>query len=231
MKIAAFLLAGAAAIWAAWVYVLHPDVTLNYRLTAEVQMRDRTYTGSAVIETRWSETLVNPLGLADDWTVRERGEAVVVDMAEDGVVLVTLAGYTQQQPRLLPQGVFGTDIGTRTLREYLQGISRDQRVIQVKPDAVPVVIWLKDRLDPSSAICIEPDGAQDGVATPSFPRVQMRMVHEPATEGIYAVLPWLRPLLEPTPYGRGSLEFIDLRRRFPQRVCYCAPRDLKRNGF
>ena len=229
MKIAASALVAAAVIWALCNYVLFTDVVLSYRLTAEVLMDGQNYTGSAVIETRWTQTLFNPLGLADNWTEREKGEAVVVDMAEHGVLLVTLAGYTRQQPKLLPQMVFGTEEGTRTFRGYLRALARDRRVKPVKQNDVPVVIWLKDRLDPSSAICIEPDGIAPAAAAPSFPRVQMQMVDEPPTERVYATLPWLEPILRSDPYGRGSLTFIDLGRRYPERPCYCTPLDLKRN--
>ncbi len=201
MRTAAFVLVGAsvaaAATWALVSFVLYPDVVLNYRLMAEVEMRGKTYTGSAVIKTRWRQTLLNPLGLADDWSEREMGEAVVVDMAEEGVVLVTMAGYTQQQPKLLPQMVFGPEEGARTFRGHLQALARDRRVKRVEPKRVPVVIWLKDRLDPSSAACIEPDGgALADANVPTFPRVQMQMTDEPPTERIYTILPWLIPIAE-----------------------------------
>lgn len=134
-----------------------------------------------MVETRWTQTLFNPLRLVDDLTAREKGDAVVVDMGEYGVVLVTLAGYTQQ-PKLLLRMVFGMG--------DLRALARDRRVVPVKPDRVPVVIWLRDRLDPSSAVCIEPDGTAPPVAdAPSFPRVQMQIVDEPPTERIEAVLP------------------------------------------
>ena len=225
MKIAVSVVAVAAAIWALCNYVLFPDVVLSCRLTAEVAMAGQTYTGSAVVETRWTQTLFNPLGLADNWTEREKGEAVVVDMGEHGVVLVTLAGYTQQQPKLLPQMVFGTG--------DIRSLARDRRVMPVKPDDMPVVIWLRDRLDSSSpAVCIEPDGTTPPVAdAPSFPRVQMWMVDEPPTERIEAVLPWLGPILRSDPYGEGNYRFIDRDRRYPERLCYCSARDLKRNRF
>lgn len=219
-----------AATWALCHYVLFADVALSYRLTAEVVTDGQTYTGSAVVETQWTQTLFNPLGLEDNWTEREKGEAVVVDMAQHGVVLVTLAGYTRQQPKLLPQMVFGTEEGTRTFRGYLRALARDRHVKPVKPDDLPVVIWLKNRLDPSSAVCIEPNGTAPATdAAPSFPRVQMQMVDEPPTEQVYAALPWLEPILRADPYGRGSLTFIDLSRRYPERLCYFSPRDLKRS--
>ena len=229
MRIAASVAVVAAAIWALCHYVLLADVVLSYRLTAEVAMGGQTYTGSAVVETRWTQTLFNPLGLADNWTTREKGEAVVVDMAEHGVLLVTLAGYPQQQPELLPQMVFGTEEGTRTFRGYLRALARDRRVTPVEPDRVPVVVWLKDRLDPSSAVCVELDGTAPPVAAaPSFPRVQMQMVDEPSTERIETVLPWLHPILTDA-HGEVNYRFIWLRRHFPERPCYCTPRDLKRN--
>ena len=233
MRIVALSLVGALAIaatvWALCNYVLFPDVVLSYRLTAEVTLRGKTYTGSAVVETQWSQTLFNPLGLADNWTEREKGEAVVVDMAEDGVVLVTLAGYTQQQPKLLPQMVYGKEKGGWNFRTYLQALARDRLVKQLKPDDIPVVIWLKDRFNPSSATCVEPDGsAGASVVAPSFPRLQMQMVEESPTEKIDTVLPWLGPILT-DPNGEINYRFVLLKRHFPERLCYCAPRDLKRN--
>ena len=231
MKIAASVVVAAAAIWALCNYVLFSDVVLSYRLTAEVTMAGQTYTGSAVVETRWTQTLFNPLGLADNWTEREKGEAVVVDMAEHGVVLVTLAGYTQQQPKFLPQMVFGTEEGSWNFRTYLQALARDRRVKPVEPNRIPVVIWLRDR-DSSSAVCIEPDGTTPPVAdAPSFPHVQMQMVDEPPTEWSEAVLPWLGPILRSDPYGEGNYRFIARDRRYPERLCYCSARDLKRNRF
>ncbi len=223
------VIAGPVGIWALSKYVFYPDVIIKYKLTAEVAMRGRTYTGSAVIDTRWTETLFNPLRLADNWTEREKGEAVVVDMAENGVVLITLAGYPQQQPGQLPQTVFGTEEGASSFRGLLRTYARDRRVKSVQPDRVPVVIWLKDRLDPSSAICVEPSGTAPAVAlAPSFPHVQMQMVDEPATETIEAALPWLHSRFS-DPHDGGSTALIDLHRRYPERVCHCTSRDLKRN--
>ena len=231
MRITASIVVVTAAIWALCHYVLFADVVLSYRLTAEVAMAGQTYTGSAVVETRWTQTLFNPLGLADNWTTREKGEAVVVDMGEHGVVLVTLAGYPQQQPELLPRMVYGAEEGTRTIRGYLQALARDRRVKSVEPNRIPVVIWLRDR-DSSSAVCIEPNGTTPAVAAaPSFPRVQMQMVDEPPTERIEAVLPWLGPILRSGPYGEGNYRFIDRDRPYPERPCYCSARDLKRNKF
>ena len=225
----AMVLVAPVGVWALCNYVLFPDVVIKYKLMAEVTMQGRIYTGSAVIETRWTQTLFNPLGLADNWTEREKGEAVVVDMAENGVVLVTLAGFTQQQPKLLPQMVFGTEEGASTSRGLLRAYARDRRVKSVEPDRVPVVIWLKDRLDPTSAICIEPTGTAPAIAiAPSFPRVRMQMVDEPPTEMIDSAVPCLHSRLLDPRYGE-LVRFIDLKRRFPERLCYCAVWDLKRN--
>jgi hypothetical protein len=75
----------------AGVAVQNLPITIRYRLTVHVQADGVLHTSSGVVETRWSDQLLQLPGTTA-WAVGVRGEAVAVDLGTHGTVFLLLTG-------------------------------------------------------------------------------------------------------------------------------------------
>lgn len=187
------LLAIVATTFGAW-QVAYRDIKVTYRLTAEVELAGQTYTGSGVVETRWRHNSLHWLDESGDWQPAVRGEAVVVDMGEEGALFITLTGEANQLPPFLPRAIYGwRSDRDKTFPDYLRRLANSPGVKQVPLEALPKVVTFSKPSNPYSADCKAAWMLQPGVEGPQPHIVQatLQMVQEPPTTGIEHFLPWL----------------------------------------
>jgi len=84
---------GALAGIIGWNYLTGAPSTLHYRLTLKVDVDGQPHIGSGVIETRWGDQrYASSLAGGVAWHVFVKGEAVVIDLGERGLLFAVLKG-------------------------------------------------------------------------------------------------------------------------------------------
>lgn len=203
--IIAILLLVGFGLW----HIIYPTGTWRYKMTVEVETPEGVKTGSAVREV----TVISvPQFLPEVRpTVKLKGEAVVVDLGERGVLFALLNGYKFEAARL-PFYVFPSGKGGTTR----EGIEHYKRLragpVQLAPAQYPKLVYFKDLNDPKTVglvlemkscadpktgvrdttVCIEADHFEEvygeGVRLRS---VMMEMTDEQVTKRIKEELKWL----------------------------------------
>lgn len=202
--IAALLLA-VVGLWD----TMYPSGTWRYKMTVEVETPEGVKTGSAVREV----TVISvPQFLPEVRpTVKLKGEAVVVDLGERGVLFALLNGYKFEAASLpfyvFPSGKGGT---TKEGIKYYKNLKAGP--VHLEPAQYPKFVYFKDLNDPktvglvlemkscadpktgvrNTTVCIEADHFEEvygeGVHLKS---VQIEMTREPVTSTIKQKLKWL----------------------------------------
>ena len=166
--------------------------TYRYRMTVEVDTPAGPRSGSTVREIKYVPNI--PLLTASQFSTRQRGEAVAVDLPGDETLFVLMdteghetirAGFGQGQE---------TDV-----KKLLDQASADHQVhvypsraaLRARNIAYPRMVRFRDLADPLSAEWIAPDdlAASFGPGT-SLRRITLQIVNEPITNAIPRRLPW-----------------------------------------
>ncbi len=193
-------------------------------------MAGQIYSGSGVVETRWHRPVSDLFGSRNNWSSQTIGEAVAINLSQNGLVFVTLGGNPSQSPRYLPWAVYGQPEPGQLLVSYLKSLRNRTEIKEIYPGDVPTIVWFPDPKDPYSAKCIEPhQSAKSGLTNtqPVFLRATLQIVKERPTEGIYHLLGWLPPFVTNFYMPQGNV-FLSQPNNHSERPCSLTAIDLKR---
>lgn len=179
MIVAIILLAGVALL--AWV---NQPLRYKYRLTVDVSTPAGPRSGSAVQQVVLRPTL--PLLAASEYTTRQEGDAVAVDLPDGSVLFVLLSqemvraalaeGRYTDMKAALEQAEPGKDY------EYSRPPTKDDR------RTPPRFVKFRDLADPASVYEVDPSDLGGGAA---IRRIAVQLTRDPLTRTIQQRLPWL----------------------------------------
>lgn len=172
--------------------------TFRYKMTVEVETPEGAKTGTSVREIALTDSLRVPMIGEDRGSSRLRGEAVVVDIAQNSSLFV-----------LLTNSRYGTDYGTKEILSLFNKAEfQSDNSIELWPimpvisgrspkyhnqDAVlPMLVGFKDIDDPASVFLVKPnDLATHFGSGVSLSRIRIEATDESVTERIGERLNWL----------------------------------------
>jgi hypothetical protein len=173
--------------------IAFPTYTHRYRLVVTIQIDDRSYTGSSVIQVRF---IGQPSILeAPPFFPAVGGEAAVVELPGRRAIVATLFGSSSG----FDPSVGATFLALRAFKlrgfEGYRQITRQTGRRELSPDNMPPLIWLSDIADPKTARRIttahipELLGAKARLAS-----IYIEMTNDPVVIDIDRKLPWLKAL-------------------------------------
>jgi hypothetical protein len=205
VAIIAIVAIGVLAAVIGWNYLTGPPSTLHYRLTLKVDVQGQPHIGSGVIETRWGDQrYASNLAGGVAWHVFVKGEAVVVDLGERGLLFAVLKGPLGSRcydpASLLVVALGGQSIGGMT-SDLLRAFSQRTAPTKLDSSCIPMLVKFRDLSDPTSVELVNPSN----LAASFGPGVKLleatiAVTHDPVTHGIVTALPWLK-----TGYGEKWL--------------------------
>ena len=203
-------------------------VTINYRLTLQIEAYGRHYSGSSVQQIMWRD-FSTELGSRRSSFAGNLGEGVVVDLADHGVVAstfvtlpdpddppppydsATLAIWGGRPPstrgwnsviNLLADGLEiprAADAGDRAHLDRLAALETSAP-IPVAPSELPLLVWFPNRNDPASVRRLD---ALRSTGPVILIGATLQLVESPPTTGVVErSLPWV------TPYHQQQLNFL-----------------------
>lgn len=187
---------GALAGIIGWNYLTGPPSTLRYRLTLKVDVDGQPHIGSGVIETRWGDQrYASSLAGGVAWHVFVKGEAVVIDLGERGLMFATLDGRRDSRcndPPSLVAAVLGrTSVGGMT-PDLLRRISEDTSPSKVDADCIPMLVRFGDPTNPKTAQLVDPNDLSAAFGSGvKLAEATIAITDEQVTRGIERKLPWV----------------------------------------
>jgi hypothetical protein len=206
MKWLAALLAVVIAVYA--VYRLNfPSYSYRYRLEISLSLEERVYTGSSVIEVRWScGPKVAGLGQCASGL---GGQATVIDLGPRGVVVATL--YTGENVFPVPDGAVDATwlcanaFGNRSTTDDLPKLPLLKGRRGLSEKNLPRLVWFSNSADPKSARKVTLQNVASIVdPTARFTEAFVEITSDPIVVDIARKLPWYPTLLE-AQKGKGIL--------------------------
>lgn len=189
----------AAAAYLAWIWAF-PSATVRYRLTLEVETNGQPVIGSGVIEvTRQDTTSIGAIGGVGH---KIKGEAVVVDLGERGLLLALLHGREVRRaedesfPPYVILEAFATVLDKRaTVIEQMRMLRARRPKADLPTRLLPMLVRFRDINNPTSVEKIDPDN----LAAAFGPSVKLRraaieITEDAVTHGIARRLQWLSAL-------------------------------------
>ena len=179
------------------------DRVVHYRWALDIETPDGQKSGSGVIELHYHDQ--SGLGSFDSaipWSVRARGEAVVVDLDARGVLFVLLKGDPMRSVSIsAPRFVVPTLFETWFVPDFHEGekgaeqldrIVRAKPKIDVLPDRLPMLVRFGDIADPKSVARVDPNNlaASFGPGV-KLVRATIEITDDTVTTGIEKKLGWL----------------------------------------
>lgn len=183
--------------------------TVRYRVTLEVEADGRVHKGSSVWEFK-----LGPGGIVYPHSAEFRGEAIVVDLAQRGLLIGILAGrsskgyivdgYAGMQPEnsFRRSGRIPEDVWNRDRVAALRLVNKDYGLkaeLDCKPDPdwsdwgeCPYLIRFRDIADPKTVEAVDPaDLSKSYGPAVKLRRATIEITDDPVTTGIKDRLPWL----------------------------------------
>ena len=178
------VLAGAVVTW--WTYEF-PSATWRYKITVEVETPEGIKMGSAVreVHVQYAPTI----GDIPTTSVNVKGEAVVIDLGERGVIFSTISGYDILF-RAFPYSKGGL---TKEGMNYYSQLEHAQKSL-LKLDIVPQFLMFKNLEDPFSVKQLDVlNLRRDFGAGVNIKDIIIETTNAPVTWGIVdRYLPWLK---------------------------------------
>lgn len=180
--------------------------TVRYRVTLEVEADGRVHKGSSVWEFK-----LGPGGIVYPHSADFRGEAIVVDLAQRGLLIGVLAGRASKgeiadsYAGMLPENSFRRsgripeDVWSKDRVAALRLINKDYGLtaeLNCKPDPdwieCPYLIRFRNIADPKTVEAVDPANlsASYGPGV-KLRRATIEITDDPVTTGIKDRLPWL----------------------------------------
>jgi hypothetical protein len=177
---------------------------IRYRLTLEVETPEGTKTGSGVIEhaARWNDGITRGLGAGPGLAVATRGEAIITDLGERGLLLCLLTRDAARYPssdELLLSNIFPFDKWGGSIEDYSTYLGRlewRKPVADAPLERLPMLARLRDPQDPATAERVDPTNLAATFGTGvRLVRVTAQITDDPlAAPTIENKLPWIRTL-------------------------------------
>ena len=176
--------------------VAFPIHTYRYRLTVEVEAGGLVKSGSSVIQVRWiTMPPIIPMCIIKDYEVFVQGEAVVVDLSPQAMVIVGLYGDEDPSRSLESKSAYNLLLaahGLKANREGLSAISSLKHVVEVPVSLLPKLIILRNPHDPKTIQLVTPVGATNEIGNGYRLRSATAQITDATlTQVISAKLPWL----------------------------------------
>jgi hypothetical protein len=197
---------GIAALVTAYNY-FYPTYTYRYRLTANIELEGKIYSGSSVIEVTWSKHPEIPD--VGSFTPKLRGQAALVDLGSHGAVVATLTNGESYGPA--KDGAWGAlglvprAFGVKDSNDGLPDLPKLLGKRALVPNNLPRFLWFSDAKDPTTAQKVL---VQDfsSILGPSvrFAGASVEITNDPLVVDIRNKLPWLKPL-EQRPPGKHTI--------------------------
>lgn len=175
--------------------------TYRYRLIVEIEVDGRVRTDSSVVQIRW---VSQPAGLAGGrpWAASITGQAALVDLGRHGAVAAALAGASDSTPVPFEYlALHAFDVFPTAPRifppteEGLRAVYKKRGKVALRPDNLPMLLWLRDIADPTTATPIRPDDFESTIAPGvRFRAAWLEVTDAPISTELAARLPWLPDL-------------------------------------
>jgi hypothetical protein len=200
MKLLGIVAVIAVGLWLAWGWIF-PSGALRYRLTIEVEVDGKIYSGSGVIEARYEIPPRWMLG-ANRVVPSVRGEAVVVDLGERGVLFALLRGVPVEESRgyvadatAMPLKEFNVTGSGGVDDSVLRKMGNLKARAEIPPSRLPMMVRFRNLDDPKSVERVNPSdlSASFGLNTRLL-RVTIETTRDGVTSGIETRLKWLKGL-------------------------------------
>ena len=119
------------------LYALFPFYSWNQRMTVEVEVDGKTITGSSVSSVNWVKN--DPISAINgpQWLSTVRGEAVIVDLGERGVLFALLGFGGSDNTADLETEILGNTIGLKRQKRDFSRAENNQGALIVPPQALP----------------------------------------------------------------------------------------------
>ena len=183
--------------------------TIHHRLTLKLESDGAICTGSGVIETVWYPGLkIGGTWFGNAWHVRVRGEAVVVDLGNHGVLFALLTGsatpvaggrhgelFYPHDPERIPLEAFGIEQngGSVMKQDSLNALSKRRDTVDLPLNKLPILVRFTTLGDPRSVERVDPNDlpASFGPGV-RFVSATVAVTDDPVTTGIENKLVWLQ---------------------------------------
>lgn len=196
IALAVIALAGVAA----WVWYF-PSASLHYKLSVDVDDNGVMRHGEGVIGVYFQSNGFMLIDKTPHWSIGVRGEAFAVDLGERGAMFVLLSDdRTRKRSAEAGRGAlfwyFGDSfgdlppnyIGKLRLDEFM----RNRAVVEVKPDALPMLVRFGDINDPKSAERVDPEHLDASFGPGArLARATVQITDQPVSTGIENRLRWV----------------------------------------
>ncbi len=172
--------------------------TYRYRMTVEVETPEGLKTGSSVIEVRTTNSPAFPGPEAGGTRTRVKGEAVIVDLGEAGLLFALLRG---QSGDVDAAGFYAADtlLGIRMntgsaedRREKIRRLMAVERKGEIRPNRYPMLVRFRDIDDPTTVERVDPDNLAASFGEGyRLRRITVAITDDRVSEGIEERLDWL----------------------------------------
>jgi hypothetical protein len=199
VAIIAIVAIGVLAAVIGWNYLTGAPSTLHYRLTLKVDVDGQPHIGSGVIETRWGDQrYASSLAGGVAWHVFVKGEAVVIDLGQRGLMFATLDGRRDSRcndpPSLVAVVLGKTSVGSMT-PGLLRRISEYTSPTKVDVDCIPMLVRFGDPANPMTAQLVDPNDLSTAFGSGvKLVEATIAITDEQVTRGIESTLPWVTGL-------------------------------------
>ncbi len=186
-----------------------PSTSLNYKLSVDVDDNGVMRHGEGVIGVDFQSNGFMRIDKTPNWSIGVRGEAFAVDLGARGALFVLLSSDHTRATLSRPRERTSAEAGRSALwayygdnfgdlapnydgKRHLDEFARDQTVVEIRPDSLPMLVRFRDVNDPTSVERVEPDDltATFGAGVKLL-RATVQIVDEPVTKGIETRLPWV----------------------------------------
>ena len=198
---------GIGALVAGYRFI-YSDYKYRYRLAVNIEVDGKMYSGSSVIEVKWTGGPVFADGGPFGPSVK--GQAVLVDLVDRGVVVATLVNGEDYGPA--KDGALGAlwiaaeAFGNHSTVKEIPRLPELRGKRDLALDKLPRFLWFSNPQDPTTA---KKFLMQDIAATlgPSsrFAGATVEITDDPIVIDIRQKLSWLKPLLEDKPPGENVI--------------------------
>jgi hypothetical protein len=140
-----------------------PSYSHRYRLTVSVEVDGEVHSGSSVIEVTWRGQ--PEIGDVGAFQPSIRGQAAFVDLGRRGAIVAALlpggAGNRSSSATYLAMKAYGVTRGYDAYRTIGQQSGRRD----LAPDNMPLLIWLANVSDSTTARVVDPRALSEALAT------------------------------------------------------------------
>jgi hypothetical protein len=191
MKKLAIILAALVGLPFLAFQILYPTVTHRYRLTLVADDNGKPVTGSGVIEASYWKIPMFMLSHAE-YGSRARGEAVVLDFGDKGMLFALLKGDDiHSDANWIARTAFGIERNSPP-DEELRKLRSLTGKIDLKFNLLPILVRFRNIDDPKTVERVSPYNLAGSLGSGvTLVNATIEIARDPVTTGIEKRLPWL----------------------------------------